>query len=211
MIKSLFASLLAKILGVTFAATAAAGGLAAAGALPAPAQQAVSQISSTVGVNIPSTHVRTEVAAEAADAHESPTSTVKDHEDPTSTVKDQEASEVTSTVAVGEKEDSDTNHGHCVSFAAHAASILGLSGSAKGEFISAVARDDSAVSAKVAEGGKPDAVCLSALARAKVSATVSGNSGENHGESHGEADDHAGTAGVHGNSHRDATSKRGND
>src|SRR2546428_6726980 len=52
-LSSLFASLSAKIAGVAIAATAAAGGLAAAGALPTPAQQAVSRAASTIGVNVP--------------------------------------------------------------------------------------------------------------------------------------------------------------
>jgi hypothetical protein len=70
------------------------------------------------------------------------------------------------------------NHGNCVSFAAHIASSLGFSDDARDQFISAVARDDTAVSAKVPDGGKPDAACQSAIDKAKASVTASAQTEE---------------------------------
>lgn len=55
-LSTLFASLSAKVTAVAFAATAATGGLAATGALPDAAQQAMSDLAARVGISIPSPH-----------------------------------------------------------------------------------------------------------------------------------------------------------
>lgn len=52
-------------------------------------------------------------------------------------------------------EASGVNHGHCVSYWAHASKAQGLRGSARGAFISSIARDGSAVSEK----GEPGPDC----------------------------------------------------
>lgn len=52
----LFASLAAKITGVALAATVATGGLAAAGALPDPAQEVAHDVLGAVGITVPSGH-----------------------------------------------------------------------------------------------------------------------------------------------------------
>ncbi|HZD17481.1 MAG TPA: hypothetical protein VE669_05015, partial [Actinomycetota bacterium] len=49
----LFASLTARITGVALAAAVATGGLAAAGALPDPAQEAVSDALGVIGIHVP--------------------------------------------------------------------------------------------------------------------------------------------------------------
>lgn len=54
MLSTLFASLSAKIAAASFAAVAATGGLAAAGALPDPAQQAVADAAAKIGLHLPS-------------------------------------------------------------------------------------------------------------------------------------------------------------
>ena len=114
-LSSLFASLFAKIAGVAIAAAAATGGLAAAGALPGPAQQAVSHAASTVGIHVPSPE------------HASSTSEQPDHSPspaPTSTATEgkpePKSSEDTHNTAVSST-DSDANHGACVSYAASVA------------------------------------------------------------------------------------------
>lgn len=51
------------------------------------------------------------------------------------------------------------NHGHCVSYWVHQAKAEGLSGRAKGAFVSSIAKNQDAVSKKVEEGGTPDGTC----------------------------------------------------
>jgi hypothetical protein len=168
-LSSLFASLFAKIAGVAVAAAAATGGLAAIGALPAPAQQAVSHAVSTVGIHVPSPEHASSTPEEPA---HSPTPT------PTSTVaegKDEPTSTPPTGPAAGSSTDSDANHGACVSYAASVADSLGMTGSLKGQFISLLANDSSARSAKVLAGGKPDAACQAAIVKAKAAATTPGN------------------------------------
>lgn len=167
-LSSLFASLFAKIAGVAIAAAAAAGGLAAAGALPAPAQQAISQAASTVGIHVPSPEHASSTPEESGHSPSpAPTSTVTAGKgEPKSTPADGNAAE--------SSPDSDTNHGACVSYAASIADSLGMTGSLKGQFMSALARDSSAQSARVLAGGKPDAACQAAIVKAKAAATTSG-------------------------------------
>lgn len=64
------------------------------------------------------------------------------------------------------------NHGHCVSYWARQSK--GLTGRAKGEFISSIAKNEEAVSKKVEEGGEPDGTCQfgDELEAAKSSATT---------------------------------------
>jgi hypothetical protein len=86
--------------------------------------------------------------------------------------------ERTSTPAAGNSAesatDSDANHGACVSYAATVAESLGVTGSLKGQFMSVLAKDSSARSAKVSAGGKPDAACQAAIVNAKAAATTLG-------------------------------------
>ncbi|HEU5002932.1 MAG TPA: hypothetical protein VFW71_09150 [Actinomycetota bacterium] len=173
---SLFASLTAKILTVALAAAAATGGLAAAGSLPGPAQQAVADAASTIGITLPTPHHdAVTVTAEGDQDGQGVSGTVG----VSGTMKGDDDHEVSGTVNGDDVSGTATaavNHGNCVSFAAHAASTLGLKGSQKGQFVSFVAQDASAVSAKVAEGGTPDAACQVALvaAKAAVGATANG-------------------------------------
>jgi len=159
-LSSLFASLSAKIAGVAIAAVAATGGLAAAGALPGPAQQAVSNAASTIGIHVPSGHSSPSASDKGAAA---------------------DNASVTATAA-----SDGVNHGNCVSYAASITDTLGLTGSAKGDFISSVAKDSSAVSAKVSGTEKPDAACQKAIDAAKAAANdeaTPGKSGQSHGPS----------------------------
>jgi hypothetical protein len=167
-LSSLFASLFAKIAGVAIAAAAATGGLAAAGALPAPAQQVVAHAASTVGIHVPSSEHASSTSEEPLHPPTpAPTSTVAEGKDePTSTASPGDAA--------GSSTDSDANHGACVSYAASVADSLGMTGGLKGQFMSVLARDSSARSAKVAAGGKPDAACQAAILKAKAAATTPG-------------------------------------
>ena len=167
-LSSLFASLFAKIAGVAIAAAAATGGLAAAGALPAPAQQAISHAASTVGLHVPSPE-HTSSASEQPGHTPSlaPTSTVAEGKAEPKSSEDAHHAGVSSTA-------SDANHGACVSYAASVADRLGMTGSLKGQFISALAEDASARSAKVSDGGEPDAACQAAIDKAKAAATSPG-------------------------------------
>ena len=176
---SLFASLTAKILTVALAAAAATGGLAAAGSLPAPAQQAAADVASTIGITLPTPHHEAAVTATV-------TTTVQgDHDDHgVSGTVNGDDHEVSGTAS------SAVNHGNCVSFAAHIASSLGLTGDQKGKFVSTVAKDPTAVSAKVAEGGLPDPACQASLVAAKTA--VSALAGTTHG--HGDDGTVTGTA-----------------
>lgn len=161
MFSSLFAaSLTTKIAGVAIAATAATGGLAAVGVLPAPVQQAVSQAASTVGIPLPapqhnsSAPLRTSAAPSPA-----ATPTEGDH-----------SATVSSTVSEG------PNHGTCASYATSVAASLGMTGDLKGKFVSALAQDPSATSAQVAAGGAPDAACRAAIDKAETEAANSSKS-----------------------------------
>ena len=168
MLSSLFASLFAKIAGVAIAAAAATGGLAAAGALPAPAQQVVAHAASTVGIHVPSPEHASSTSEESVHPPtHAPTSTVAEG-------KDEPTSTASPGTAAGSSTDSDANHGACVSYAASVAGSLGMTGSLKGQFMSALARDSSARSAKVAAGGKPDAACQAAILKAKAAAMTPG-------------------------------------
>lgn len=183
MLSSLLSSLTAKIAAVSIAA--AAGGLAAAGSLPAPAQQAVSQAAATVGIHVPSPHTP-DVTGTDLGLAKAPTSTVTDTATP------------------------GPNHGGCISYAAKAAAGMGLTGSMKGKFIAALAQDSSAISAKVSASGVPDMACQTAITKAAKAATAPGNSGGtevtgtvtgtvhnptgNGSDSHPSATDHPGAA-----------------
>jgi hypothetical protein len=203
-LSSLFASLFAKIAGVAIAAAAATGGLAAAGVLPAPAQQVVSHAASTVGIHVPS-HASSTSEEPGHSSSRAPTSTVAEG-------KDEPTSTAAAGNAAGSSTDSDANHGACVSYAASVADSLGMTGSLKGQFMSLLAKDSSARSAKVAAGGKPDAACQAAILKAKAAATTPGH-GED-GSSDGKsvtatatpgADDHPGAT-----DHPDAKDHPGN-
>ena len=201
-LSSLFASLFAKIAAVAIAAAAATGGLAAAGALPAPAQQAISHAASTVGIHVPSPdHTSPASGPSAHSPSPAPTSTVaegKAEPEPKST-EDADDADVSETA-------SDANHGACVSYAASIADSLGMTGSLKGQFISALAKDSSALSAKVSDGGKPDAACQAAIDKAKAAASSPGKSDD--GASHGKPSVTA-TATAGAGDHPDATDHPG--
>lgn len=185
MLKSLLGSTTARVTAVLFAAAIATGGLAAAGALTfqtvsttASAGHTSDDVSGTVSDDPTST-----VTATVGEDHESVTATASDHEGDSATET------VTPTVHESERPDvSETagapNHGHCVSFAAHNAEKMGLSGSQAGMFISTVARDASAVSAEVTGTAIPDSGCVAAMTAAKnaVAATVTGTSHDGSGD-----------------------------
>lgn len=73
-----------------------------------------------------------------------------------------EASEVESPEAETEgagEEGGGLNHGHCVSYWAHAAKEAGLKGKDRGHFVSSVAQDETAVSAKLEGDATPEGPC----------------------------------------------------
>jgi len=223
-ISKLFATFAAKVAIVALAGGFATGGLAAAGAFSSPGHAlahvtsattvglqtssdgGASQATTTATVADPDDH-RPTSAAESSEPAETdrPTGTVTPKpEHPTSTVaEDNDGDEgVTGTVESDDADDTAAvNHGHCVSFAASIVHSLGLTGEQNGAFLSLVAKDKTAVSAKVATGGTPDAACAVAIAKAKiaaaataVTATVDDHGGES-GDHEGNHDHHDGNGG----------------
>ena len=169
-LSSLFASLTAKIAGVAVAAVAATGGLAAAGALPGPVQQAVSSAAAAIGVQLPTPAPA--VTGTVGTPTGTVTGTTGDGQDVSGTTTD--GGGVTSTVGgsvTGTVTGTVTgaNHGNCVSYAAHLAGSLGFSGRDHGQFVSTVARDSSAISQPVTGTATPDAACMTAIDSAKAS------------------------------------------
>jgi hypothetical protein len=81
-------------------------------------------------------------------------------------------------------------HGDCVAFAEQVAGTLGLDEQQRPTFLSLVDHDESAVTAPVAAGAKPDAACESSITAAKAKATAGSANG-------GGPDDHPATG--HGN------------
>lgn len=80
------------------------------------------------------------------------------------------------------------NHGHCVSYWSHRAKEEDVKGKARGEFVSTIAKNEAAVTKKVAEGATPESTCdfAAALEQAKTAsstATEHGKSEEEHGKS----------------------------
>lgn len=225
MINKLFARFSAKVAIVALTAGFATGGLAAAGAFsahqssetPPTATTAVSagtQISAGFGATTTATatdgddHETTETVR---DVDTKPTATVMPEPEPTTaTVTDDPDDQGVTQTAEGDDDAADdaaVNHGHCVSFAASIMKMLGLSGEQNGDFISLVARDKTAVSAKVATGGTPDAACLAAIVKAKSAALASGvtaTAKDDHGDDEGHSsDDHGKGKGEHGGSDSD--------
>lgn len=145
MLKPLLASVTVKIMAGTFAAAAATGSLAAAGALPQPAQHAISKAAGEVGISVPSPD--DSVEGDVEDTEET-----QKREAPTTQIPERK------TEVNGSSEQA--NHGHCVSYAAK----LGL----KGKVLSMVAHDKAAISTKVEEDGDPDAACLEAIENAEA-------------------------------------------
>jgi hypothetical protein len=168
----------AKIAGVALAAgVATTGALAATGSLPASVQQTAANVAAHVGVSIPSP-----ADHPGKGSHQSQGG------------KDNAA--VTETVT--EAATADANHGSCVSYAARQAGTLGLTGSERGDFVSTIAKDDDAISAKVDSGDKPDAACLAAIAKAQAAAiadgakgnSVTGTANSDNGDTHGSSGSH---------------------
>lgn len=153
-------SLFAKIAGLTLAGATALGGLAAAGALPASAQQAVASAASNLDISLPSPQGPLAGHSHHPDVTETdhPDVTEADHPDVT------EADHPDVTEAAGAPEAD--NHGICVSYAAHIAESLGMTGSRKGAFISALAQDHTAVSGTATSAPG----CLAAVAKARAAA-----------------------------------------
>jgi hypothetical protein len=212
---------------VALAGGFATGGLVAAGAFTGGA--APHETASTVQTSSNAGAAQGKVAVEAtstptvADPEDhNATSTVKadpegDHGLPTATatpkptqpaskVEDNDADEgVTGTVEADDADDSATpNHGNCVAYAASIVHALGLTGEQNGAFISLVARDKTAVTAKVAEGGTADAACATAIVKAKVAAQAAGvTTADDHGDNH-DSGNHD-TTQQHGNDNRTAS------
>lgn len=84
------------------------------------------------------------------------------------------------------------NHGHCVSYWARAANDAGLNGRARGEFISTVAQDEDAVSAKLEGDAAPTGDCGDYQATLNSAVAAQGQSAINGG---GEGNGRPGSAG----------------
>lgn len=218
MIKKLFGTFAAKVAIVALAGGFATGGLVAAGAFTggavprgtahtlesssnAGAAQAKVAAEATSTPTDPEDHNATStVKADPDGDHGLPTATVTPKPIPASKVQDNDADEdVTGTVEADDADDSAMgNHGNCVAYAASVLHALGLTGEQNGAFISVVARDKTAVTAKVAEGGTPDATCATAIVKARVAALAAAVTTT--------VDDHS-----HDGSNHDATQHHGSD
>lgn len=159
-------SLLAKIAGVALAGTTALGGLAAAGALPASAQQAVASAASSVDISLPSPPQGSSGHHKDAQGDRPTATPHTDRPDVTET----DRPDVTETADASAPD----NHGVCVSYAAHIAESLGLTGRRKGAFISDLAQDHSAVSGTATSA----TACEAAIAKAKAAALAASSTGK---------------------------------
>jgi hypothetical protein len=225
-IKKLFGTFAAKVAVVALAGGFATGGLVAAGAFTggAPPHETAQTIESSSNAGAAQAKVGATSTPTVADPEDhNATSTVKagpdeDHGLPTATatakptepaskVEDNDADEgVTNTVEADDADDSATpNHGSCVAYAASIVHALGLTGEQNGAFVSLVARDKTAVTAKVAEGGTADAACATAIVKAKVAAQAAGvtTTADDHGDNH-DSGNHDSTQ-QHGNDNKTAT------
>jgi hypothetical protein len=223
-IKKLFGTFAAKVAVVALAGGFATGGLVAAGAFTggaaphetaqtiesssnAGAAQAKVGAKSTPTVADPEDHNATSTVKAGPDEdHGLPTATATPKPtQPASKVEDNDADEgVANTVEADDADDSATpNHGNCVAYAASIVHALGLTGEQNGAFVSMVARDKTAVTAKVAEGGTADAACATAIVKAKVAAQAAGvtTTADDHGDNH----DSGNSTQQHGNDNKTAS------
>lgn len=98
-----------------------------------------------------------------------------------------EAAEVESAETEDAGEQGGPNHGHCVSYWAHAAKDAGLKGKDRGHFVSSVAQDETAVSEKLEGDATPTGSCgtyqadLDAAVAAQAAESAS-EDGEDDGE-----------------------------
>jgi hypothetical protein len=225
-ISKLFATFTAKVAVVALAGGFATGGLAAAGAFTS-AHVEPAGVAATSAVNLATSasggaakvSIGATTTATVGDVDEpKTTTTVKDPEEPkpTTTVTPK-PDEPTSTVEADDHQEGDTdqadandvdddatsNHGNCVAFAASVLQKVGLTGEQIDAFMSLVARDKTAVTAKVAAGGTPDAACVAALLKAKTAAlalpvtgTATGDGKHDDGQHHEEGQHHEGEGAV---------------
>ena len=220
MINKLFGRYVAKVAILAVAGGFATGGLVAAGAFTggAPPHEAAHVAGATAVTLATSSSAGAMVASEN---HPGSTSTVDSNADehqnpptatptpgpvpPTPTVQDNDADEgVTGTAEANDPDDVATgDHGNCVAYAASILRTLGLAGEQNGAFISLVARDKTAVTARVAAGGTPDAACATAIAKAKVAALAAAVTDS--------ADDHGDDGSHHDGGHHDGSHHDGND
>lgn len=197
MIGKSLGTLAAKVLVVAVTVGAVTGCLVAAGALSGSVQTGASVGASGVTGTVQADadeHASAQVAATATgeDADASPSASPKPKESASSATADEKSKDNAQGNDNGQGDengqghdnnkgaannhatgDDVVNHGRCVSFAAQAADKLGLEGKAKGDFISAVARNEDAVSDTVPDGAKPDAACAAAILRAAKDAKTS--------------------------------------
>jgi hypothetical protein len=212
-IKKLFGTFAAKVAVVALAGGFATGGLVAAGAFTGGAapHETAQTIESSSNAGAAQAKVGAKSTPTVADPEDhNATSTVKagpdeDHGLPTATATP-EPTQPASKVEDNDADDSATpNHGNCVAYAASIVHALGLTGEQNGAFVSLVARDTTAVTAKVAEGGTADAACATAIVKAKVAAQAAGvtTTADDHGDNHDSAN-HDSTQ-QHGSDNKTAT------
>ncbi|MGH2771641.1 MAG: hypothetical protein ACRDIU_00645 [Actinomycetota bacterium] len=177
------ASFWTKLAGVALAAATLTGGLGATGNL-GPAQDTFDNVAEVVGIDN--------------------NGKAKGHDKDKTADVDDDATEGTDDLeALDPTESPSPNHGACVSYAASVAS-KDLTGADRGQFVSMIAKDEEAISAKVAEDGTPDAACQAAITEAKAAALAdnettekvpgppSGETGNANGQGKGVSDEQAG-------------------
>jgi hypothetical protein len=160
MLESLFATLAAKIAaGVIAAVVAATGGLAGTGNLPDPAQTAVSQALSNIGVDIPSGADADEAAAEALELAEEAAAEALE--------KAQEAADVDET---SDAEDEGTGEPNENAAFGQSVAADAKDGGVDGQEISARARARAEERKAAGQANRPDAGTTSVDADASVDA-----------------------------------------
>jgi len=200
------ATMTLSLSGLALAATATGGLVAAHGDLPGPIQRVVAQAASGVGITIPRGEPSTSPAGgvqtgaslapslHGESSEPSPGDEGKGHDNKAGSLPSNAAATATAHAGDGQGEGrgngSDqgqaiSNHGNCVAYAAKIQDTLGLTGDERSGFVAIVAGNPDAVTNPVADGGKPDAACQTAINAAKAAAASGTQGGDHGGDGHG--------------------------
>ena len=193
-------------LAATIGATAATGGLAASGELPAPIQRAVAQAASNLGIDLPRADNPPAAAvtpgATAGAGHTSTPANART----TAPAATQPAhgplapsgagAFVVPTATAGEKErhvgrageegnpaagSARDGHDNCLVYAAQIVSSIGIRDDQRWAFFWLLAQDPTAVTARVASGGTPDPACTAGIDRATAEVASATGGGDRKG------------------------------
>lgn len=183
------ATMTLSLAAAAIATTAATGGLAAKGDLPGPIQRAVSQAASGVGISLPSGDSGSGSSGSASSrggppaGSGSPKAKASATASPKASSTPGRGSDGGSPLRRGDRGSHDgsagtpggptatsASHGNCVAYAEQISGSLHLDDSGRSTFVSLVDHDQTAVTARVAGGAKPDTACQSSIESARASA-----------------------------------------